>query len=104
MEETVATKEEVVAGKLGDWGRQNSKFLVLKDGDEYTGIYQGFSIVPSHFDPAQTTCAYNLDGMIFNSSSRKLAVQMDNVPHNSKVRIKRKGNGAKTSYSVEVIE
>ena len=91
-------------GKLGDWGKQNSKFLVLKDGDIFEGVYQGFSIVPSHFDPAQTTCAYNLDGMIFNSSSRKLAVQMDTVPVGSVVKIIRHGTGAKTTYTVEVVE
>lgn len=89
-------------GELGDWGKKNSKYITIPDGETIEGKFEGSSFVPSNFNPENTVVAYQIEGKIFNSGSRKLATAMDAVPIGSIVRISRTGAQAKTKYHVEV--
>lgn len=90
-------------GDLGKWGKENSKYLTIPDGQMIEGKFEGATFVPSNFNPENTVVAYQIDGKVFNSGSRKLATAMDAVPIGAIVRISRTGSQAKTKYHVEVV-
>src|SRR3990167_6957107 len=85
----------------------NSLFLNLQDGESFEGIYKGYEIVPSTFDPDKEVLAYNfeVDGVEkpFKSGSLKLARQMKEIEEGTTVKISREGSGSKTTYTVEEV-
>lgn len=88
-------------GELGKWGKANNKYITIGDGETFEGVFEGARITQSTFNPEQETIQYKLDGKLFNSASRRLADDMDNVPIGKKVRITRTGTQRKTKYKVE---
>lgn len=102
----MTTKKEAEKS-INDFIFENSLFLSLQDGESFEGIYKGYEAVPSTFDPEKEVLAYNFEvngvEKPFKSGSLKLAVQMKDVAIGTIVKVSRTGQGAKTTYKVDVI-
>ena len=92
---------------INDFIFENSLFLSLQDGESFEGIYKGYEIVPSTFDPEKEVLSYNFEvngtEKPFKSGSLKLAQQLKDIASGTNVRISRSGEGSKTTYKVEVL-
>lgn len=86
-------------GKLTDFAKRNSPFIKLNDGESIEAVYKGFK-ESSYM--GKETVVYLLDNKMLTSSSGKLALLMDNVTKETKVKITKHGTGMNTTYSVEV--
>lgn len=90
---------------LGEFVKDNSKFLRLSDGECFEGIYRTFKVVPSTFDPEKETCVYKLeypDGKVtfFQTSSIVVAKTFSKFKGGETVKITREGEGNKTKYKI----
>lgn len=91
---------------LEDFVKKNSKFLRLNDGEEFTGTYMGFKVVPNSFDPDKDTVLYKLayeDGqeISWQNGSTKVAREISPMEIGTKIIIKRTGEGTKnTKYEI----
>jgi len=102
------TKKPDILQSINDFIFENSLFLSLQDGESFEGIYKGYEIVPSTFDPEKTVLSYTFEinetEKPFKSGSLKLAQQMKDIKEGTKVEISRSGEGPKTTYQVKIIE
>lgn len=86
---------------LKDWSKENAKYIKIKSGESYEGVYQGYKEgVNMNGDPA---IIYNFDGKEFKSSSTKLSDIFADIAEGTKVRISRQGEGLQTKWMVEKI-
>ena len=88
---------------LRKWTDKKSKYITIKSGESFQGIFADAKIVQSNWNPEQSTVAYRFDDKIFNSMSRGLAEKMKDIRPGSLVRVAKFGDGAKTKYSVDVL-
>ena len=96
--ETEPPIKEEEMDSLKDWAKQNGKFVKIKDGESFEGIYTGFKEgVNMNGEPA---IIYKFEGKEFKSSSAKLAETFFEIPLNTKVKISRTGEGLQTKWEV----
>ena len=91
-----------------DFAKSKSAFVSVKDGESYTGIYQGYKFIEKDvkgetkeyarylLEDLQDNVVRNLD-----SQSGSLATQMDKIPKGSLVKISKTGEGFDTKWKVE---
>lgn len=89
---------------LKEWAESNNRFMVIHEDETYTGVYNGYVETMSTYDPSKKTISYKLGNKVWNSSSKKLAAQMHEIPIGATINIYRKGKGSKTEYTVTVTE
>jgi len=98
MEDKQQKEEEM---DLKNWSKDNAKFIKIKDGESYEGIYKGCKQgVNMNGEPA---VIYNLDGKEFKSSSTILADKFSAITEGSNVKISRSGEGLQTKWKVETL-
>jgi len=90
---------------LDKYARENSKYLMLTDGETFEGTYIGYKIVPSRFDPDKETVIYGLkyttgETTNFQSSSTFVAKTLSKLSDGDTVKITRKGTGTNTKYTI----
>ncbi len=103
QEEYLLTREqkEEIDMDLKNWSKDNAKFIKIKSGESYEGVYKGCkSGVNMNGEPA---VVYNLDGKEFKSSSTVLADRFALIPEGTKIRLSRAGEGLQTKWSVETL-
>jgi len=97
------TKEPKEEGNvdLKNWSKENAKYIKIKDGESYEGIYKGCKPgVNMNGDPA---VVYNFDGKEFKSSSTVLADIFAGIPEETKVKVSRIGDGLQTRWTVTLL-
>ena len=90
---------------LNDFVKDNSKFLRLSDKESFEGVYKGYKVGPSHFDPEKETVNYKLaydDGkaVFFQTASVAVAKIFGKMKGGEKIKITRHGAGTKTQYKI----
>lgn len=98
-DEWLESEEEM--GDLSNWSKENSKFIKIKSGESFEGVYEGYKEgVNMNGEPA---IIYKFDGKEFKSSSAKLAESFDKIAKGTKVKISREGEGLQTKWEVETL-
>ena len=92
-------------GDLKKFVKDNSKFLMLADGESFLGEYKGFKIMPNSYDPEKEIVCYKLtyeDGkdIYWKTASLKVANIISEIPVGGKIKIKRSGTDTTTKYDV----
>lgn len=96
--------------ELGEFIKNNSKFLKIQDGEDVTLIYKGYSIIPDRFNPGKETVQYLfLDPMAnktlpWAKSSTKVAAQMAKIEVDTLINITRMGEGTETTYRIKPVK
>lgn len=92
---------------LGDFVKDNSKFLKLGNGESFEGVYKGYKVGPSKFDPEKETCVYKFscEGedekfVYFQTASVAVAKIFSQYKGGEKVKITRQGEGTNTKYKI----
>ena len=87
-----------------DFARKNSRYLSFDEKGMIEGVFENMkSVVKEVFGEEKEVMRYTISGRIFDSSSTGLAVQMDSIESQTKIRITKKGQGINTKYIVEKI-
>lgn len=90
--------------------RENRKFLKIKSGESFTGIYKGYAVVPDPFSPdGKEKVAYRFQDLSdkvvrsWTCGQAKVAEDMKKIMADEIVKVTRAGATAKdTSYKIEV--
>ena len=87
---------------LKDWSDKHSKYIKLKDGESFEGVYGGWkNVIKDAFGEEKETVRYTIDGKTLDSSSVGLSRQMAEVKVGDKIKITRSGSGPDTRYKVD---
>ena len=97
-----------MAKTLGDFAQENSNFISIKDGQQYSAVYKGYKFIEKEVrGETKEYVRYLLEDLKdqkvrnLDSQSTALARKMDSVPIGSIIKIKREGEGFDTTYEVE---
>lgn len=89
---------------LGDFVKDNQKFVSLKDGDVFSGVLLGSRIIPSKFDSSKETVEYGFKVdekvMIWTNGNIGVAQVMMQLKKGDPVTIERSGEGTKSTYKI----
>jgi len=90
---------------LNDFVKENSKFLRLSNGESFEGVYRGYKVAASTFDPEKDTCNYKLEypdgqAVFFQTSSVAVAKTFSRLTGGEMIKIVRDGSGNKTKYHI----
>ena len=92
---------------LGEYAKENNKFVSIKAGDSYGCIYKGYKFIEKDsFGETKEYARYLLedleDGVVrtLDSLSAKFATDMGEIEEGTKIAISREGEGMKTKYTV----
>lgn len=91
-------------GELADWAKGTEQFFTISDGETFEGVYQDYFRTRCSHDPTKKTVCYKFDNKFWFCKSKEFAEEMDLIPKNTKLRIKREGKAYNTKYYIEVIE
>ena len=98
-------------GKLSEWGKKNSKFLKLDDGESFIGKYNGFSFsMNQNGDEVPVYKFKDSEGKekLLQSTSKSLIKAFDEdlgpFKAGQTLEITRHGLDTKTSYEVSVAD
>jgi len=94
---------------LKKFASSKSKYFDLPDGEEAQVKFLYAEEVPNHFDGGETVCIryhFEVDGkeMLWDRTSRELAIQMASIPTGATISIKRTGEKSKTKYFIRKIK
>ena len=90
----------------------NKKFIRIKDGESFRGVYRGCQFGPSRFDPEKEVAAYLFwqpgmdEGKVarWEATSTRVAEDMENVSIGEEIEVSRKGSGPNdTKYTITAI-
>lgn len=95
-------------GQLSDWSDKNSKFVKIEDGQTIEAVYEGFKIIPSHFDSDREVIRYLLkvdDSVkLWETGASGVARFFDKLQPGGKVKITRHGTGTNTNFDCQAIK
>ena len=85
--------------KSGNWWN-------FRNDGELEGVYDSFSIEEGEYGESPVYSFTDPEGekVKFQSGSKSLARQMDEIAYGTAVRISREGSGTSTCYEVEIIK
>jgi hypothetical protein len=94
-----------MSDSLKKFVKDNSKFLMLGDGETFLGTYKGFKVMPNSYDPEKEIVCYKLtyeDGkdIYWKTASLKVANIIADIPVGGKIKITRHGKDTDTKYDV----
>jgi hypothetical protein len=84
---------------LKNWSKDNAKFIKIKDGETYEGIYKGCK--PGVNMNGEPAVIYDFDGKEFKSSSTILADKFSQIKEGTTIKLSRTGEGLQTKWKVE---
>ena len=94
-------------GDLGNWKKEQSDFISLKDGEEFTGVYKGWKLVGSRFDPEKQiprfTFEINGKEKSMDNGNGSLLDFLDGITEGQTVNIKRTGEKVQTKYHGTIV-
>lgn len=96
-----------MSNDLNSFIKKNRKFIKIKDGESYSGIYRGYKIHPSRFDMSKDTVSYMFEdietGKIlpWDSNSGWVAIEMIKYKEGDLLVLTRVGDGTSTKYTVK---
>ena len=95
-------------GDLKKWAGvdKSGQWHSFRDDGMLEGVYESFSIEDGEYGEAPVYVFTDAEGerIKFQSSSKSLARQMDEIAYGTGVRISRSGSGTSTHYEVEVVK
>lgn len=87
--------------------KDNQKFLKIKSGETFVGVYLGFAVGPNRFDPDKESVSYKFKytdsekTIIWNNGSTKVADMMAQFSQGETLQISRTGSGTNdTKYEI----
>lgn len=91
-----------------EWGRKNSRFLKLEDGENFIAKLKDMKPIPNRFDIEKEVIRYTFefeDGTVksWENGNAKVLEQMTELV-GKKVQVLRNGEGNKTKYEVFIAE
>ena len=94
---------------LKKFASSKSKYFDLPDGEEAQVKFLSAEQIPNHFDGGETLCIryhFEVDGkeMLWDRTSREIAIQMASVPAGAIILVKRTGEKSKTKYFIEIVK
>lgn len=101
-----------MAKDLKTFVKDNQKFLKIKDGESFTGVYVSYVVGPNRFDPeGKETVSYKFKytdsekTIIWNNGSTKVADEMAKFSPGETLEIKRTGSGpSDTKYQIKALD
>ena len=94
-------------GKLSDWAKDNSQFIILDDEESVEIVYKGFKFVSNRFDPEKETVRYIflVEGAekYWETPAGYVARFFDEVKEGEPVKIIKQKEGVKPRYKLELI-
>jgi len=95
------------ASDLTEFVKRNRRFVKLKNGEALQGVFRGFKVYPSRFDPEKETVGYQIQPagsdktILWENSSTKVAELMAKISVGEEIVIKRSGTSATdTKYEI----
>lgn len=92
--------------ECSDFVNRNSKYIILKSGDSFSGIFRGAKATTNPFDDSKELMLYDIevDGVkkSFKSASVRIARELSRAKEGDFVTISREGDGLKTNYTIKI--
>lgn len=84
-------------GQLSDLAKERTPYFTMELGETVRGIYKGFKMVPSTFDPEKDNFRFIIEvngkNKFWDTSSNKIALVFDKIPEGSVIDVTKSQDG-----------
>ena len=96
-------------GELSSYAKRNSKFVQLKDGESFQGIYNGFKIAMNDLEPDKEIVIYEVldderNKKFWKTADVAVASYFDDKVSGHPFTVTRRGKGRDTRYEFKGVE